>query len=113
MIGAAERRRYPRLAAPVIYRPAGLRLFHHRRSTAGDIGAGGMRVYSDEGLHLGERLELELLLPDHRWIRVWVRVVWVTPADGVEANYELGLQFTDIADQDRQRLASVLADEAG
>ena len=58
MATPANRRRYPRVAAPVFYRPAGPTLLHHRRSTV-DVGLGGMRVYSDEEMAVGARLELD------------------------------------------------------
>jgi hypothetical protein len=98
----------PRLAAPVIYRRSGLGLFHHRRSSV-DVSAGGMRVFSDEPVQVGDELELDLLPPGDSPIRVWTRVAWVEelPA-GADACYEVGLHFSDIADEDRQRLASVL-----
>jgi PilZ domain len=98
----------PRLAAPLIYRRSGSDLFHHERSSV-DVGAGGMRALSDEALRPGDRLELDLLPPGDSPIRMWARVAWIEtlPAGG-DASYEVGLQFTDIADEDRQRLASLL-----
>ena len=98
----------PRVAAPVIYRRSGLDLFHHQRSSV-DISAEGMRVLSDEPLHAGDQLELDLLPPGDSAIRIWARVAWVEvlPA-GAGALFEVGLQFADIADQDRPRLGSLL-----
>jgi hypothetical protein len=68
-----------------------------------------MRVFSDEPVQVGDELELDLLPPGDSPIRVWTRVAWVEelPA-GADACYEVGLHFSDIADEDRQRLASVL-----
>jgi len=105
---AVDRRRMPRLAAPVIYRRSGSDLFHHRRSSV-DVSAAGMRVPSDEPLQPGDRFELDLLPPGDSPIRLWAMVAWVEslPA-GADALYEVGLRFIDIADQDRQRLASLL-----
>jgi PilZ domain len=98
----------PRLAAPVIYRRSGLDLFHHQRSSV-DVSAGGMRVLSDEPVQAGNQLELDLLPPGDSAIRIWAKVAWVEelPA-GADASYEVGLEFSDIADQDRPRLASLL-----
>jgi hypothetical protein len=68
-----------------------------------------MRVYSDEAMRAGERLELDLQLPDRSVMRLWARVAWVDqlPA-GEYAEYDIGLQFVDIAEGDIPHLASVL-----
>ena len=47
--GARERRRYPRVQADVVFRPAGADLFHHNRITR-DVSLGGIRVYSQASL---------------------------------------------------------------
>lgn len=105
---AVERRRYPRIAAPVVFAPMGLAAFHHRRAST-DISEGGMRLWSDERLAAGQRLELELLMPDDTPLQCWVMVVWVDEmASGSEARFDVGAQFLDLAEADRQRLASVL-----
>src|SRR6266849_7181288 len=103
-----ERRRYPRVAAPVFYRPAGLSFLHHRYNTR-DISLGGMRVFSDETVAIGSRLELDVMLPDDSVVRCWATVVWTdeVPPD-VGAKFEIGLRFTDMAEPDIQRIASVL-----
>ncbi len=104
----ADRRRFPRVQAPVLYRPAGLGFVHHRRNTH-NISLGGMRVFSDENLKLGSRLELDVLLPDESIVRCWAEVVWVVAADpSTSAEFEVGLRFTDMEEPDVRRLASVL-----
>lgn len=47
-------------------------------------------------------------------IQIRAVVVWVEeqPASAA-ASHEVGLQFTDVADEDRQRLASMLVRTAG
>jgi len=66
-----------------------------------------MRVLSDEALAVGSRLELDVLLPDESIVRCWATVVWVDELDA-RARFEIGLRFTDMAEPDIQRLASVL-----
>lgn len=90
----------------MLYRPAGLAFLHHRYNTR-DISLGGMRVLSDEALAVGSRLELDVLLPDESIVRCWATVVWVDELDA-GARFEIGLRFTDMAEPDIQRLASVL-----
>lgn len=111
MESAANRRRYPRIAAPVYYRPAGPTFLHHLRATI-DISLGGMRVYSDDEMKVGTPLEIELLVEEELTVRCWVRVAWVEKMnERVGAVYDIGLEFTDIADNDRLVLAKAL--EAG
>ena len=108
-VGAlADRRRYPRVQADVICRPAGADLVHHKRN-ARDVSLGGMRVYSDEEFALGSRLDLDVLLPDRSEVRCWAVVVWLTElAAGAPARFDVGLKFTDMAPADIRRLAAVL-----
>lgn len=104
----SDRRRYPRVQAEVLCRPAGTALFHHRRSPQ-DISLGGMRVYADENYPVGRRLDLDVLLPDGTSVRCWAEVVW-TVALGADAGakFDVGLRFTDLEPADVQRLAAVL-----
>ena len=85
-----------------------MRLFHHTRNTR-DISLGGMCVFSDELFGVGERLDLDVLLPDGSAVRCWAEVVWARPVEGeTPARWEVGLMFTDMDPADIQRLASVL-----
>ena len=105
----ADRRRYPRVDANVLCRPAGVALFHHKRNTQ-DISLGGMRVFTDEEFRPGNKLELEVLLPDGSIVLCWAEVVWLSRLDGATpARCEAGLRFTDMATRDVERLASVLS----
>jgi len=102
-----ERRRFPRLKAPVFCRPAGLRF--HNSGSAVDIGLGGARVFADDPAKPGTYFELELLLPDGSTIVCKAVVAWIDSLPkGSDALYDLGLQFTDISDEDKQRLATVM-----
>ena len=84
-----DRRRFPRLNVPVLYRPA--RLLGPRKP-AQDVSRGGIRVYTDEPLELGTRLEIELFLPELS-LTVDVRVAWLRELVGQDARYEAGLEF--------------------
>lgn len=103
-----DRRRYPRVHADVLCRPAHGSVFHHRRNTQ-DISLGGARVFSDEEFKVGSRIDLDVLLPDATAVRCWAEVVWsVTLGPAAQARYDVGLKFTDMAPADVQRLATVL-----
>jgi Tfp pilus assembly protein PilZ len=82
---------------------------HHRRSAV-DVSLGGMRVYSDEELRVGESVELELLLVDDATARCWARVAWIEKLERSDgARYDIGLEFTDMEDADRRLLTAALA----
>lgn len=104
----ADRRRYPRVKADVVCRPAGVALLHHKRNTL-DISLGGMRVFTDEAHSVGDRLDLDVRLPDGSSVRCWAEVVWlVAMGPGAAARFDVGLKFTDLAPADIPRLAAVL-----
>jgi hypothetical protein len=106
-----DRRHYPRVHAPVFCRPTGKPLFGRRE--AKDVSPGGARIYADEAPPVGDRLELEMLLPgDARELVCQVEVVWVEalPAGGA-ARYDVGVKFVEIAPQDLTRLEAVLRSE--
>ncbi len=87
---ADDRRRFPRLNVPVFYRPA--RLLGPRQ-VAQDVSRGGIRVFTDEALQIGTRLEIELFLPEGDSLSVDVRVAWVRALHGQGAHFEAGLEF--------------------
>lgn len=101
-----NRRKYPRLNAPIFYRAASI--FSPRKPVM-NIGLGGIRVYSDEEIKIGKRLELELFLPDNESIVCTARVVWQKPLpEGAGAKQEIGLEFLEIQADALSRLAKVL-----
>jgi PilZ domain len=87
---ADDRRRFPRLNVPVFYRPA--RVLGPRQP-AQDVSRGGIRVYTDDPLALGTRLEIELFLPEGDSLTVDVKVAWVRELLGQDTRYEAGLAF--------------------
>ena len=102
-----DRRQYPRVDAPVFCRHIGKPLFRRRR--ANDVSLGGMRVYADEAPAPGDRLELELFLPDESELTCRVEVVWVEQlAEGAPARFDVGVKFVGIDAQSRSRLSAVL-----
>jgi c-di-GMP-binding flagellar brake protein YcgR len=104
----SDRRRYPRVQADIVCRPAGADLLHHKRNTR-DISLGGVRVYADDRFEIGSRLDLDVLLPDGTSLRCWAEVVWLVELEvGAPAYFDVGLKFTDMAPADIQRLAAVL-----
>jgi c-di-GMP-binding flagellar brake protein YcgR len=107
---AFSRRHHLRIQSPpVTYRqPA-----QSRFQRVIDISAGGMRVVAPDCLETGERLPLELRMPDGGSIELWAEVAWTDPTDDDLDGCESGLRFTDIPDYHRLRLASLQTLRAG
>ena len=102
-----DRRRFPRLQAPVYSRPA--RLAFAAKNKVLDVSLGGARIYSDEKQSEGTELELDLFLPDGSSLECKARVVWtVTLPPGSDARYEVGLAFTAIPPDAGDKLQAVL-----
>ncbi|WP_426756910.1 PilZ domain-containing protein [Myxococcus sp. Y35] len=109
-----DRRRFPRLAAPLYARPARLRRRVDKQQVL-DASLGGVRIYSDEQYTQDSELELDLFLRDGTSLECKARVAWTRklPKDGV-ARFEVGLAFTDMPPLAMERLKSVLvSDEDG
>lgn len=105
----AERRRFPRVKAPMFCRPAHRRL--PRREVV-DVGVGGMRVYSDEPHQVGSKFEVEMFLAEGETITCLTEVVWIRKVEGGDpAPYDLGLSFLHIPPKGRDLLLQAL--EAG
>lgn len=100
-----NRRQYPRFNSPIYCRPA---RFTSPRTPLVNIGLGGIRVYSDKTFKVGERLEIELFLPDNTSMTCNVKVVWINQLDGATAKYDVGLEFLEVESNDLRRLASSL-----
>ncbi len=101
-----NRRQYPRFKAPICYRSAPF--FSSRRQLV-NIGLGGIRIYSNDKLKVGKRLEIELLLPDDEILTFIAKIVWQKPLQDSEiAQFDVGLQFLDAPEDTLQRLREVL-----
>ncbi len=102
-----DRRKFPRLEVPVFYRavmstPAD-------RLQAVNLSQGGVRLYSDHPHPLGERLELELFLPDRSALTCGAEVVWMESLPmGAPARFEVGVKFVRISPEDQARLTAIL-----
>ena len=105
-----DRRRYPRVMAPVFYRSP--RLVSAKRKVT-NISPVGVRVYSDKPLEIGKQLEIEFFLPNGNSIESVASVVWIIklPA-GSEAMYEVGLKFTDLSPSATDELKSILESDS-
>jgi hypothetical protein len=105
-----DRRRYHRVRAPILVRPAGP-LTRVAPREVGDISLGGLRAYSDEKQPVGTKLELELFLPAGASVNCLAQLVWIEPlAKGAPARFEMGLRFVEVEPEELNRIAAVLED---
>ena len=102
-----DRRKFPRLEVPVFYRT--MTSSPAERRQAVNSSKGGVRLYADHPHALGERLELELFLPDHAALTCGAEVVWMEalPMDA-PARFEVGVKFVRISPEDQARLAAIV-----
>ncbi len=105
-----RRRRFPRVKAPVLYRP--IKVLGPRRRIY-DISPGGVRIYSDEQLREDDQLEIELFLPNGQTILATARVAWINklPPDE-DARFDVGLEFISLPANATQELKYVLEHES-
>jgi hypothetical protein len=62
-----------------------------------DISLGGVRIYTDEKLRVGELLKMEFFLPDVTPVTYTAEVVWIEPLPpGSPARYDVGLKFIQL-----------------
>jgi len=105
-----DRRRFPRVKAPVYYRPTSV---FGTSSQAANISLAGVRIYSNKPFKKGQALEIELLLPSGNSLKAIVRIVWISALPpGSEALYDVGLEFLNIADDVISKLQFVLEDSS-
>jgi len=103
-----DRKPYPRLHASVYFIPAGLRLRRQEPAPAPDA-PDGVCIFTDEAPEQGVPLHIEIFLLDGTSVVCRVEVAWVDAlGDGAPARYDVGLTFTAIQPNDRERLAPVL-----
>lgn len=83
--------------------------FLERRRAAIDISYGGVRIYSDLEVKVGQLLKLELFAQDAPPVTYTAEVAWVGPMpDGGVARFDVGLRFLNLEPAARDLLVSML-----
>jgi hypothetical protein len=74
-----------------------------------DISLGGLRIFSDDNLRVGELLKLEIFLPEIPPVTYTAEVVWTEqlPA-GSPARFDVGLKFIQLEPDALKLLLRVL-----
>ena len=74
-----------------------------------DISLGGVRIFSDDALRIGELFKLEFFLPDVAPVTYTAEVVWIeTMPEGAPARYDVGLKFIQLEPDALRLLLHVL-----
>lgn len=108
-----ERRQAPRVDLNVPVRHTGQTSTEAWRNTR-DISATGMRMMAGQAYPKGDRLDLEILLPDGSWLRIIAKVAWSVKLDvGAASEYEVGLRFLELDQQALTRLHALLPPPPG
>jgi len=103
-----DRRRDRRIRAPLYCRPAGVEFLARQREPV-DVSLGGVRIYSDDPLRVGELLKMEFFLPGVEPVTYTAEVVWIEPlAAGSPARFDVGLKFIQLEPDALQLLMKVL-----
>jgi len=82
-----------------------------KREEAVDVSRGGVRVFSDQEMKIGDRLTLELFLQGAEEVCFRAEVVWIErlPSGG-DAKFDVGLKFLTLEPAAEALLARVLGD---
>jgi PilZ domain len=74
-----------------------------------NVSMGGARVFSDERMKVGSKLNLELMPEPETSVSVLARVAWIDelPEDA-PAKFDVGLEFLDVPEEMVSRLAAIL-----
>jgi hypothetical protein len=103
-----ERRKDRRIRAAVYCRPAGVEFLARQREPL-DVSLGGIRIFSDDPLRVGELLKMEFFLPDTEPVTYTAEVVWIEPLPaGSAARFDVGLKFIQLGPDALQLLMKVL-----
>jgi hypothetical protein len=103
-----DRRKDRRIRAAVYCRPAGMGFLARQREPV-DVSLGGIRIYSDEALRVGELLKMEFFVPDAPPVTYTAEVVWTDVlGEGAPARFDVGLKFIQLEPAALKLLLEVL-----
>ena len=103
-----DRRKYRRIRAALYCRPAGIEFINRQREPV-DVSLGGVRIFSDDELRIGELLKMEFFLADVPPVTYTAEVVWIERLpDGAPARFDVGLKFIQLEPDALQLLSKVL-----
>ncbi|MCM8773947.1 MAG: PilZ domain-containing protein [Candidatus Omnitrophica bacterium] len=106
-----ERRRFPRVRFPckiTIYLPEEFTIITHTEN----VGCGGVRVLVEKRLKVSSIVGLELFVGETKPVRCKGKVVWEiekkNPLNNQVTLFDIGLEFIDIKDVDREHIRELI-----
>jgi hypothetical protein len=106
-----DRRKFRRIKTALYCRPAGVKFLARQREPI-DVSLGGVRIYSDDELRVGELLKMEFFLPDVDPVTYTAEVVWIERlAADAPARFDVGLKFVQLDPSALKLLMRVLGPE--
>jgi hypothetical protein len=103
-----DRRQFRRIRTALYCRPAGVEFLARQREPV-DVSLGGVRIFSDDEMRVGELLKLEFFLADVPPVTYTAEVVWVERlAADAPARFDVGLKFIQLEPEALSLLARVL-----
>jgi hypothetical protein len=107
-VAEQNRRKYRRIRAPLYWRPAGMEFLARQRQPI-DVSLGGVRIYSDDPLKIGELLKMEFFTLGALPVTYTAEVVWIEPMEpGSPARFDVGLKFLQLEPEALKMLVSAL-----
>lgn len=106
-----ERRKFPRINArlPLQFKDIQRPIETFSGTLTKDISEGGVRFISSEFLSIFTRLLIEASIPSFsRPIKSISKVAWIRKVPH-GSQYDIGVQFMDMTEEDRKQLASFIA----
>jgi len=80
-----------------------------KRQRVSNLSLGGVRIFSDECLDIGQELDLEFFLPNGSVLEARARVVWLKELPpGSKGVYDVGLEFVALQAKAKKELELVL-----
>lgn len=74
-----------------------------------DVSLGGVRIYTDDPLKIGQLLKMEFFAQDAPPVTYTAEVVWIEPLDSsAPARFDVGLKFLQLEPDALKMLVSVL-----
>ncbi len=119
-ISSLEKRKFPRLKDKVfIFGNLRLNPIEEFKALTKDISAGGLMFGTERDIHKGCQLEIEVYHPINRdkiiifSVPVLAKVVWIREIEKDnfeegENRYKIGVQFTEIKEEDRKIIATYI-----
>jgi hypothetical protein len=110
-VNPQDRRKYRRIRVPLYFRPAGVTFLASRPEPV-DVSLGGVRVFCDEELQVGQLLKMEFFLHDTEPLTYTGEVVRVDRLGvDAQARFDVGLRFLQLGPDALERLVTLLGPE--